>query len=141
MNIGLGVMIRALAYDNGQGVLVNAIGKTISLVKLIEEDNSLHVHMMDGTSFKVKDEGQSCCEYRYMSTDDKLSDFSGAVLMGMEIKSCDPLIDTIDGCEEIQFLGIQTSKGEFIMTSHNEHNGYYGGFSITITDTTAKGGE
>lgn len=31
---------------------------------------------------------------------------------------------------EVQFLVVHTDKGDLTMSSHNEHNGYYGGFSI-----------
>ena len=37
-----------------------------------------------------------------------------------------------EDCHEVQFLEVKTSKGSFTMSSHNEHNGYYGGFSIEV---------
>ena len=35
---------------------------------------------------------------------------------------------------EVQFLEIKTSKGIFTMSTHNEHNGYYGGFAIVVSE-------
>ena len=31
---------------------------------------------------------------------------------------------------EVAFLGIYTTKGVIVCQTHNEHNGYYGGFSL-----------
>lgn len=108
-----------------------AVGKTIASVAL--DNDELVLRFTDGTGIKLVDEGQSCCEYRYMRTDDILTDYIGAEFRGAEIKDA-PEVD--DGCtvHEVQFLEVQTSKGVFTMSSHNEHNGYYGGFWITATN-------
>ena len=34
------------------------------------------------------------------------------------------------GVHEVQFLNIETSLGIITFETHNEHNGYYGGFYI-----------
>ena len=109
-----------------------AIGKTISSVTL-GEDDALHFVFDDGFKMKIADEGQSCCESRYMRTDDDLKDYIGAKLLGAEVKEA-PNIKTEDDEHEVQFLEIQTSKGVFTMASHNEHNGYYGGFCIRASE-------
>ena len=41
-----------------------------------------------------------------------------------------PSVPDASGMHEVQFLALVTSKGEVVFSSHNEHNGYYGGFSI-----------
>ena len=64
-----------------------------------------------------------------MRTDDNLEDFVGAKLLGAEIKEA-PNEPDKDGEHEVEFLEVQTDRGVFTMASHNEHNGYYGGFSI-----------
>lgn len=33
---------------------------------------------------------------------------------------------------ETKFIIVRTSKGEFTVVNHNEHNGYYGGFSLSV---------
>ncbi len=78
---------------------------------------------------RIYDDGQSCCENRYMRTDDDLSSYVGSKLLGAEIKDA-PNISEEYGYHEIQFLEVQTDCGTFTMTSHNEHNGDYGGFLI-----------
>ncbi|MCT9125379.1 DUF7448 domain-containing protein [Cupriavidus gilardii] len=111
-------------------VLKASIGKTIKMVTL-EQDDALHFEFTDGSKIAMFDDGQSCCERRYMTTDDDLSSFAGSTFLGAEIKEA-PSIEDEWGEHEVQFLEIQTSSGSFTMASHNEHNGYYGGFSITV---------
>lgn len=64
-------------------------------------------------------------------TDDELNDFVGAKFIKAEIVD-GPDLETGDSCHEQQFLLIDTSLGTFTMVTHNEHNGYYGGFALTI---------
>jgi hypothetical protein len=85
--------------------------------------------MEDGTKIGFTDNGQDCCEVRYMSTDDDLSYHVGATLLGFEIKNA-PNLEDESGEHEVQFLEIKTSKGVISCANHNEHNGYYGGFYV-----------
>jgi hypothetical protein len=64
-----------------------------------------------------------------MRTDYNLSDYVGAKLLGAEVMDAPPISAQYEE-HEVQFLHVKTSKGTFTMSSHNEHNGYYGGFSI-----------
>lgn len=105
------------------------LGKTIAALKL-SDDDALHFVFTDGSKLKISDEGQSCCENRYMSTDDDLSEFIGAKLLGAAIKDAPDVDDYEWGLHEVQFLEVKTDRGVFTMASHNEHNGYYGGFSV-----------
>lgn len=93
------------------------IGKTIREVKL--ESDELQFEFTDGSKMKILDDGQSCCEHRYMQTDG-------------EIKPVEDSHSEYEDAHEIQFLEIKTSKGVFTMANHNKHNGYYGGFSIIV---------
>lgn len=128
-NLGLGVMIKMLGGNaETADAFHSSIGKVISAVELTQEDE-LHLHFEDGTGLKLWDDGQSCCESRYMRTDDNLDEYIGATLVGGEVKDA-PDITTEYDTHEVQFLEIQTSKGPLTMASHNKHNGYYGGFSI-----------
>lgn len=129
-NLGITVLIKRLFGENSESAKVfsGAIGKTFADITL-GEDDELHFKFTDGTALKVSDLGQSCCEDRYMRTDDDLKSFIGAQLLGGEIKDA-PDGESEYGDHEIQFLEIQTSSGVFTMASHNEHNGYYGGFCI-----------
>ena len=127
--IGVGVMIKSLGGNSETVEAVkSALGKTIENVKL--EDNELKFLFTDGTTLKMFDDGQSCCEIRYMETADNLSEYDGAVLLDFELKDA-PNQEDEYGAHEVQFLDVKTSKGVFTMSNHNEHNGYYGGFWIT----------
>ena len=125
--LGLGVMINMLGSNEGTVEAINAsIGKKIVSIALV--DNSLRFALSDGSNLSLRDDGQSCCEHRYMSTDDDLSYYVGAELLGFELKDAPSIGD--DEVHEVQFLDVRTSKGVFTMSNHNEHNGYYGGFWI-----------
>lgn len=129
-NLGLGVMLRQLS-GNAESVnaFKSALGKTISALRL-GDDDALHFEFSDGTKIKFADEGQNCCESRYMRTDDDLASFVGATLLDAEVKDAPSIEDDKCGSHDVQFLEVRTDRGVFTMASHNEHNGYYGGFSI-----------
>lgn len=128
--IGVGVMLKAMSGNSESvNVLTEAIGKRITALKL-GDDDALHFEFADGSRMKLSDEGQSCCEARYMQTDDDLESFVGAVLLGAEIKDGPEVEDEHSDVHEVQFLEVNTDRGSFTMASHNEHNGYYGGFCV-----------
>ena len=128
--LGIGVMIGYLA-GNADSVeaFKGALGKTITALTL-GGDDALHFTFEDGSKIKLFDDGQSCCESRYMRTDDSLADYVGAQLLDAEIKAGPTQEGEYGDEHEVQFLEVRTSKGCFTMASHNEHNGYYGGFMI-----------
>jgi len=45
--------------------------------------------------------------------------------------------DAEDECHEIMFVDIVTDKGNVQIVNHNEHNGYYGGFDVTLDFKTS----
>ncbi len=137
MNIGIGVMLSYLGgNEESVKAVQRAIGQTIIAVEL-KDDDALHFTMADGFKLRIFDDGQSCCESRYMRTDDDLSQHVGETLLGFEIKDApSPEEDNNWGEHEVQFLEVKTDKGVFTMASHNEHNGYYGGFSIRAEEVT-----
>lgn len=117
--------------------LTASIGKKIEAIEL--KNDVLELSLEDKTILRVSDEGQSCCESRYMKTDDDMQSFVGDTLRGLEIKEAPNQTEPDDwGDHEVQFLEVQTDKGCFTMASHNEHNGYYGGFYIQCSLTSAK---
>lgn len=132
-NLGLGVMLRLLGDDGSTARNFQAaVGKTITEVKM--ENDNLYLNFSDHSGIVLYDDGQSCCESRYMTTDDKLEDFVGATLVGGEIREAPDVVDDY-AYHEVQFLLITTSKGVFTLETHNEHNGYYGGFAIVCKVT------
>lgn len=123
---------RLSGYGNEAGFLKRAIGKKITAVEV--KDDALRFVMDDGLAFKLADLGQDCCEHRYMTCDgDDLSYYAGADLLGFEIREA-PAVEDMYEIHEVEFLVVQTSKGEFVVSSHNEHNGYYGGFSVQAVE-------
>lgn len=103
-----------------------AIGMTI--VALSITDSELVFTFDDGSKMELYDDAQSCCEHRYMSTDDDLSYYVGSKLMSAATQSG----PSIEACEyhDTEFLIVTTSVGSFTVVNHNEHNGYYGGFAM-----------
>lgn len=125
---GLGVMIQSLGGNTDDIAAINAsIGKTIASVALA--DNELRLTFADGSVLRLWDAGQSCCEERYMVCDDDLASFAGDALVGVGIKEA-PNVEYEYGEHEVQFLEVMTSGGAITAATHNEHNGYYGGFWI-----------
>lgn len=132
-NLGLGVLIQMLGGNEESAKLFSdCIGKTISELRL-GEDDALHFVFADGSKMKLADEGQSCCEVRYMRTDDDLPYYVDSQLVGAEIRDGSGVSSEYGDEHEVQFLLINTSKGAFTMSSHNEHNGYYGGFYVVAS--------
>jgi len=134
MQPGLGVM---LEYLGGGGESPSKYyGRTIKKFKLV--DDCIRLKFTDGATLSITDDGQSCCEARYITTDDEPGDLHGAVLT--EIKEKDyTYTNNDDGwdCHEIVFLEFVTDKGSVVFETHNEHNGYYGGFALKIKEARA----
>ena len=128
--LGLGVMINLLSgsYAESVGVFRQNIDKKIADLEISEEE--LIFTFTDGTRMKMFDDGQSCCETRYMHTDDDLKYFVGAQLWNAEVREGPAKQVECGEEEETQFLVITTSKGQFTVVNYNIHNGYYGGFDI-----------
>jgi len=104
--------------------------KTIRDVSL--NDNKLKISFDDGTKMVLFDDGQSCCERRYMVCDDDLDYYAGATLLNIKIGDTSKVKDEEFSVHQVQFLRVTTDKGTIVCSNHNEHNGYYGGFSIRI---------
>lgn len=131
-NVGIGVMLSFLTEGNQSYEAVKAaIGKRIKGIEIVDEnDGQLLVTFADGAALQLFDAGRSCCESRYMQTDDDLSAFVGAEFRGVRVEDGPTTEDEYGEAHESQFLLVDTSLGTFTVTTHNEHNGYYGGFAI-----------
>lgn len=138
-HLGLGVMLSSLNRDRlnqSSGALAETEhkGKKITNLRLVSDDQNydadyLSVVLDSNTELRLYDDGQSCCEHRYMHTDDSLDDFIGAEFIDVEVRGASDVEDKY-GTHEVQFLLINTNIGTFTVETHNEHNGYYGGFAI-----------
>jgi hypothetical protein len=126
--LGIGVLINRLLGSRESVDLSQVIGKVITGIALT--DDTLRVAVEGDKTLVLWDCGQSCCEHRYMTSDDTAESFIGATLVDVEIADA-PNRDGGGEEHEVQFLRVKTSLGVFTAETHNEHNGYYGGFSIT----------
>lgn len=106
-----------------------AVGRRIASIVLDGETDRLNVAFDGGDVLRIWDDGQTCCERRYMSTDDDLAHYAGATFIGADVRHGDNREDDED-VHEVAFLIVNTSLGSFTVANHNEHNGYYGGFDI-----------
>lgn len=128
MSLGIGVMLNNLG-GNEETVSSIALAKGKEIEKINIDNDCLVISFIDGSQIKLYDDGQSCCEHRYMNCDDDMSKLIGGKLVSFEILSADNN-DAEDWCHEIQFLRVITDRGDMRVSNHNEHNGYYGGFAI-----------
>ena len=126
---GIGVMLSWLGgNESSVAALKESAGKEIATLDIDEE--RLLFTFTDGTAMKLYDNGQYCCEKRYMHTDDRLGDFIGAQFRKAEVRDGPTEIMEWGEPKESQFLLITTSIGQFTVVNYNEHNGYYGGFAL-----------
>lgn len=126
----MGVMLGMLS-GNKETVETHLAAKGKIIKKALLADDALTLHFTDDTAILFRDDGQSCCERRYMQTDDDLASYIGATFVGAELREA-PTVEAEYDTHEVQFLVILTDRGNLTMASHNEHNGYYGGFHIVI---------
>jgi hypothetical protein len=98
-------------------------------------DDKLSLKLDGGKTIEIWDNGQSCCENRYMRTDDDLSSLVGNTLVRIEAKDGPDIGDNDYDVHEQVFVEVGTDKGFITIANHNEHNGYYGGFGLTITES------
>lgn len=133
---GLGVMIGWLGgNEDSVNALQKGLNKVITDLKIT--DKELLFTFADGYKMRLSDEGQSCCEHRYMHTDDDLDYYIGSTLLDVETKPGPEESLEYGDVKESEFLIITISLGQFTIVNYNEHNGYYGGFLIRAS----KGGD
>lgn len=108
-----------------------AIGKVISDISV--DTNVLRIEFEDGSRLIFRDEGQSCCEHRYMTCDDNYSSCIGERFDGFNLSDVERAdANCEDNVHQVTFLEITTNRDHFKVVNHNEHNGYYGGFAINV---------
>jgi hypothetical protein len=130
---GLGVMLHEL----GGGTKNSAskyYGRKIKGASFGNDQMSLTFD--DGVTIHITDDRQSCCEHRYMVCDDDVKSLIGQKLKGIVIKSTEDKESEYGNSHEICFLEIQGNKSSISFATHNEHNGYYGGFGLNILEHT-----
>jgi hypothetical protein len=106
--------------------------KEIQLVHC--DDHSLTFNFKDGTKYEFADHAENCCEKRYIHTDDCLNYFKDSKFVNAEVQD-GPTTGDVNNYEvnDSQYLIITTTKGQFTIVNHNDHNGYYSGFDLVVT--------
>lgn len=100
-------------------------------------DNEVLVDLSNGLTVTLSDEGQNCCEDRYITTDDDLPSCVGSEYLGWHV-AAGPTVDDPQGeVHEIEFLRVETSGEVITFETHNVHNGSYSGFQVVERITGA----
>lgn len=136
--LGLGVMIQALRGFGEYAGKYYGREITHATIKTRNEksnDSSLMLTFADGVTVRLSDEGQSCCEMRYMTCDDDVSDLVGGLLVLIESTEGDEKGTEYGEVHESAFVKVITNKSAITLATHVEHNGYYGGFALRIRET------
>ena len=126
---GMGVLIQKYfgeSYDVSQ-----LLNRRIVHASLVDENIILK---FDDKSVALYDAGQSCCESRYITCDDDFNNIIGGELLDIQVKKSEQVDGEWGDVHEIDFVEITTSKGFITFCTHNEHNGYYGGFALTVKE-------
>jgi len=138
--LGIGAMLHYLSGGSANDPTKYA-GRKIVDAKFDAEDNKDHGGLIltfeDGVTIHIWDNGQSCCESRYITTDDDPKGLVGQVLLAIETRpapEAKPNTEYSDVHEAV-FIDVKTDLGVGVtLCCHVDHNGYYGGFGLTITE-------
>lgn len=124
-------------YSLADTHVADYVGRSITAAELQDDAFGGRVFLTfeDGEKVRIFDDGQSCCERRYITTDDDLSDLVGHTLRHVLVKD-GPEVEEEYEVHETCFVEIGTDVGCVTLTTHNEHNGYYGGFSLNFERIT-----
>lgn len=149
MSNGFGFNLRLLFGSDGhtETAVLDSAGKTIRAITLADGESDWSTGMAflftDDTAVIFYDGARSCCEHRFMTTDDDLAPFVGATFMDVALSEK----NTPDGEGQSEwddgeqhewcFVDFTTSMGVFTSTMHDRHNGYYGGIALAARVITA----
>lgn len=107
-----------------------AVGKTI--LKTSMNEHQIELVFDDLSELSIWDDAQYCCEHRYLHTDDDLQSIVGQKLVSVEQRGIGTIQDESSDEHEISFVHIKTNRDTVVIETHNEHNGYYGGFKLRV---------
>lgn len=120
-----------MPYQNGiDGYEHVERAKRKVVTNVVLQDDEVKITLEDGSVLTLHDDGQSCCETRYLTTDDDARGFLATHFLDVFRSDIEVTNDEYGDPHEITFLRIQFGCGTLVVSAHNEHNGYYGGFSI-----------
>jgi hypothetical protein len=134
-------MIKESYFENNKWVRKDAMapyyGMKIHAAEIVNHGHEEALRLVfkgkKAPKIEIFDGGQDCCEHRYMTCDDKVKSLKGGILQKVEV--VDTVITKKYGDPHEQcFVKIETDKGFITICTHNEHNGYYGGFSLRVRE-------
>jgi hypothetical protein len=131
-NLGIGAMLHELAGDSPKSA-ADYYGRTVKKTAFDKAKNELCLTFDDGVTVRLWDSRQSCCESRYMTCDDEVNVLEGGKLLSIEVAFGGGAKPDY-GEHEVAFLKIVTNNGTITVATHNEHNGYYGGFELSLDE-------
>lgn len=131
MNMGMGAMLHLLGGGSDKDPS-DYYGRTITNAEI--DDERMIIELDSKTRIKIFDDGQSCCESRYITCDDDVKDLIGGKLTKIESSEGDEDDGEYGEVHEWVFIEIATDKDHIKFCTHNEHNGYYGGFGLSVTE-------
>lgn len=100
--------------------------------RYLDDRQALVIVLESGWTLVFMDDcPQSCCESRYMHTDDDLSALVGETLVNVRHGGCNEEGD--DVVIEAEFVIIQTDRDSAVIGTYNSHNGYYGGLDLSMS--------
>ena len=119
-------------------------GQVISDAKLIKSgrhecNGALVLKFESGGQAEVFDAGGDCCENRYLTCDDDLSALIGGKLLSVECEAATSVDDEHGEPHEQMFVKVSTDKAVITLCTHNEHDGYYGGFDVKMVYKEERG--
>jgi len=132
MSDGIGAMLHYLGGGSNED-LDRFYGRKIHNAVFDDDENFFEIEFEDGGKIRITDQGQSCCESRYMTCDDRPEDLVGGELTRIEVTKHEDKEEGY-GCHETCFLIIESTKMSITVCTHNRHNGYYGGFGLNISE-------
>lgn len=102
--------------------------------RYLDDRQALVIVLESGWTLVFMDDcGQSCCENRYMHTDDDLTALVGETLVSVRHGGGNEEGE-MDACVvEAEFVHIQTNRDSVVIGTYNSHNGYYGGLDLAMT--------
>lgn len=131
--LGMGAMLHILGGGSANSA-DKYYGRTVIAAIHDDDANKVFLTFDDGVRIAIWDDGQSCCESRYITCDDDPARIVGGKLVSIETKDAPEVVGEWGEVHEQVFVDVTTTEGTITFTTHNEHNGYYGGFGLTITE-------
>jgi len=130
---GLGAMLHHLGGGSDKNAS-DYYGRKI--VSALADGDAIVLRFADGVSIAITDEGQSCCESRYLTVEDDIKWLEGKTLRSIDVTGKSGPDDK-DDYHDIAFLEIKTEDGLVGCSFHNEHNGHYGGFGLNVKEVAS----